>query len=212
MTNEKVLAAIQDRTVESLSNAEFHFMCLIAKHSPNQKRSRAITNACTEFGCSRGVGNAYVKKFGQLHLLCLQDEKLSVLPEVCAVLKNLNPMKKIKSIFTSPIVEEIYRTLIRKYSFVNLETPLRVLTEMENVKHLFTESWHKDYFIKCAFDFVIFDRNGLPKLVLEYHGGGHEGSLQKGCDNFKRTILEEAGIPLRVLMKDESLEKFLIEE
>ncbi|MEJ2637157.1 MAG: DUF2726 domain-containing protein, partial [Calditrichia bacterium] len=53
--------------------------------------------------------------------------------------------------------------------------------------------------LPCRADFVVCDFEGCPEFAVEYNGGYHEGGQQTERDEFKRRILNEVGLPLRVM-------------
>lgn len=99
--------------------------------------------------------------------------------------------------FGSPLALELYRLLKREHAFIYPEIPLCAFIERSAVEHIFTESWHSVYFLTCRADFVVCERNdGIPSLVIEYHGSYHEEEKQKEKDSFKKAVLELVGIPI----------------
>ena len=106
--------------------------------------------------------------------------------------------KTVKPIFGSPPALELYRLLKRDHMFVYPEIPICAFIDRSTVEHLFLEGWHNSYFLMCRVDFVVCESNdGIPQFVVEYQGSYHENKEQIKKDQFKRTVLEFAGIPFR---------------
>jgi len=92
---------------------------------------------------------------------------------------------------------EKIQTLKRKYLFVFPELPICSFVEREAVAHLFTEQWHSNYFLTARIDFVVCDKAGIPEFALEYQGGYHKNKAQREKDDFKRTMMNCAGLHVR---------------
>jgi hypothetical protein len=111
-------------------------------------------------------------------------------------LASLSTQRRVKSIFGSPRALELYRKLKREHAFVFPEIPICAFIERSGVSHLFTETWHENYFLTCRIDFLVCDPEGKPTEALEYQGSYHSDSHQRRKDDFKRQLLEEAGLPI----------------
>ncbi|MEJ2637191.1 MAG: DUF2726 domain-containing protein [Calditrichia bacterium] len=86
------------------------------------------------------------------------------------------------------------KTIIETYS----QTPA-VLSEKGLWQTFFGKALHKGQVLTCRVDFVVCDFEGCPEFAVEYNGGYHEDGQQTDRDEFKRRILNEVGLALRVM-------------
>ncbi|HKV48936.1 MAG TPA: DUF2726 domain-containing protein [Candidatus Acidoferrales bacterium] len=187
---EEMDAAVERGTYESLSDLEFNLLLALTRVRYKNEAFKAI-----------GVGQQYgAKMFKKLQTLSLADEDEShwwLAPSLYTILQNVAFRRKAKSIFGSPLAKEAYRQLKAHYGFVFPEVAICAFIEKATVCHLFTESWHSGYFLTCRIDFVICDEDGKPVFCVEFQGSYHRSGEQTIKDQFKETILAEAGIALQ---------------
>lgn len=179
---------------EALDGLHFGYLqALVATGNTDQ--------AARQVGVSAEHGRALLQELLTLQI-AIRDELNEVLQlanELQAALKQYGARPRVKSIFTSPRVEQLYRQLKREHLFVFPEVPLAAIIERAGVAHLFTKRWHADYFLKARLDFVVCDHGGVPYLAIEYQGGYHNNADVQRRDRFKARILEAVGLKLQTV-------------
>lgn len=199
----------------SLTKFERKFFASFAEASKKyDDYNKRITVAKTQWGLSLDRAEKFYRKLVSLNLVNDNIETLpSILPE--AIEDNL--AEKTKSIWeNTPIEKDIYKSLIKKVKnlYVFPQVPYSAFTDRKKIEHLFIEfknliSNPANYYLQCRTDFLLCDKQGVPKAVIEYQGGGHQEEDKKFKDEFKQRILQENGIILNLVdkyNKDEVLE------
>ena len=182
--------AFKQEVYRQLNKLEFNFLIALAKEESFDKATKSV-------GLSRATAVAMYNSIFRLGLLNTKGNnnfEYEFLPEFKSALLEFSKMKIVKSIFPSPQADKLYQKLKLKYLYVYPEQPVSVFIKTEDIKHLFTEKWHEDYFMKMRIDCVVCDDEGYPKACYEYQGGYHESDVQKQMDDFKKKVVQEVGI------------------
>lgn len=186
--------AIENNVQETLPELELQYLIHLAKID-------SIEDAATVMGMTitngRGIAISLTRK-GAMAAKYVKDNKWNfyIDPKFKEALKKLNT-DKTKSVFGSKLAVKLYKQLRQEHLFVYPEVPLAAFIKKEYIEHLLEESWHSSYFLMCRLDFLITDQNGMPKFGVEYQGGYHENENQKVKDDFKRKLMNEAGLEIK---------------
>jgi hypothetical protein len=134
--------------------------------------------------------------FSGLSVICdIYDDVKKYISEI--------PVSKVKCIWTNPAVIVAYLSLRRKYKNVYPEIPLSVFMEQRTVQHLFTEKWHRWYFLTCRVDFLVCEPIDKPVFAVEIDGSYHSQPEIKQKDDFKERLLTGVGLSIRrIAIKD----------
>ncbi|MEJ2635555.1 MAG: DUF2726 domain-containing protein [Calditrichia bacterium] len=181
---------------ETLSLIEFNCLVQMAVTGHMKKAQLAM-------GLSKDDAVKIMQKLHDLFLIRVEDRDFRMLPELKRALISIGVKRRVGPVFGSPKARDAYRMLKQKYMFVFPEIPLCAFIGKGAMEHLFTEPWHERYFLTCRSDFVVCDFEGYPEFAVEYNGGYHEDGQQTGRDEFKRRILNEVGLPLRVINRQD---------
>ncbi|MEJ2637551.1 MAG: DUF2726 domain-containing protein [Calditrichia bacterium] len=172
---------------ETLSLIEFNCLVQLAITGHMKKAQLAM-------GLSKDDAVKIMQKLHDLFLIRVEDRDFPMLPELERALISIGVKRRVGPVFGSPKAPDAYRILKQKYMFVFPEIPLCPFIEKGAVEHLFSEPWHERYFLTCRADFVVCDFEGYPEFAVEYNGG-----QQTDRDELNRRILNEVGLPLRVM-------------
>ncbi|MBI5574360.1 MAG: DUF2726 domain-containing protein [Elusimicrobia bacterium] len=194
-----------EKVIKQISKYEFQFLKILteAKH---------FDTACQRFGIARRKGFNLLKKFQDMELLsyyCYGHVGFSGISVICDIYDDVKkyiseiPAGKVKNIFTNPAVIMAYLRLRRKYHNVYPEIPLVAFIELSAVRHLFTEKWHKWYFLTCRVDFLVCALIDKPIFAVEIDGSYHSQPEIKQKDDFKERLLTGVGLSIRrIAVKD----------
>lgn len=210
---KKHKTSIENKMYETLSSLELNYLINLSKTS-NINKATIITGIsdALKIEILRKLGNLnlilaarttekmkdYIKSLDYIKIITPIKQKymICIFKDFAKALKTLNN-DKIKQIFGSKSVSKLYKKLKKEYLFVYPEIPVSVIIKKQHIEHLFTETWHSNYFLMCRLDFVVTDQHGMPKFGVEYQGGYHESKEQKVKDDFKKLIMNEAGLEIK---------------
>lgn len=183
--------AIEDGVYDSLTSIELNYLIHLAKTGDSEQVAKIM-------GISEKQRASLHKKISALKLIIFppsggyhMDENFE--KSIC----KLNTDDKLKSVFGSKAAHDLYKKLRRTYMYVYPEIPLSAFIKKQDVEHIFTESWHYNYFLMCRLDFVVTDQNGMPRFGVEYQGGYHESKEQTVKDKFKLKLMNELGLEIQ---------------
>ncbi|HEV3218592.1 MAG TPA: DUF2726 domain-containing protein [Candidatus Acidoferrales bacterium] len=192
LATERAEEAFEKGVYESLSPLEFNFLRALSSEAGFERAAKSV-------GINQNGAGKMFKKLVGLSLIIFPEgsDGYSIVSGLKAVLAKSDSRRVVRSIFGSPAAADLYKRLKREHGFVFPEIPVCAFIDKVAVQHLFSKKWHFDYFLRCRLDFVVCDENGVPQFALEYQGGYHDAPDQRDKDEFKRAILEAAGIGLR---------------
>ena len=183
-------SAVESGAHEGLNDLEYAFLVELAREGDAEKAAVCV-----------GVGGEAMKglmrNLARMDLIEIEKgNRVHLLPELREMLL-LDPRNgKTMSVLGKPKAVELYRTLKRAYAFVFPEVPLAAFIRVGAAESIIAEKADRWYFLTCRVDFLVCDRDGFPRLVFEYQGGGHAEEDNRKRDALKRKFLEAAGIPL----------------
>lgn len=187
----KHIEAIDNGVYESLTPIELNYLIHLAKTKDSNKVAKIM-------GISEKKRESLHKKMGKLYLITFPPSGgYHMNPDFEKALCKLNTNDKLKPVFGSKAAHDLYKKLRRTYLYVYPEVSLAAFIKKQDVEHLFTESWHYDYFLMCRLDFLVTDQYGMPRFGVEYQGGYHENTEQKVKDEFKLKLMNELGLEIQ---------------
>jgi hypothetical protein len=195
---ESMRRAFEGSRHQSLDPLEYNFLIEIAS-------SVTISTAQQRVGVSTRDAKKILEKLDSLDLIDWSEDDLKrpfdpikMLDELRGMLKGEQHRRRVKSIFGSPMAQEVFRKLKSQHPFVYPEIPLCAFIEKSDVEHLFQQG-DLGYFLNCRVDFLICELDGTPVSAVEYQGGYHNDPQQAKRDDFKRKILSAVGLSLTTI-------------
>jgi hypothetical protein len=151
----------------------------------------------------KGMSLPYFEKVLQrleaLELLIITNGRMFFASDYTIIFSNEKAQPGYRRIFGSENNYRLHQQLRREYAFVHPEVPMAAFIIKEKVQHLFTETWQENYFLRCRFDALICDREGMPLLAVEFQSSRHEEESVANHDNFKKEVLASVGLQVRTL-------------
>ncbi|MFA5780343.1 MAG: DUF2726 domain-containing protein [Elusimicrobiota bacterium] len=179
-------------TFLTLPYPEFRFLGMLACEKDLEPARR-------RFGVSKEIALSLVKKFDRLDYLFYFGEVFENAyifnPTLQTVFERLG-QRKTRPIMETNKVFGIYLELKKQHEYVFPEMQLSAFIERKAVEHLFTEKWHRGYFLTCRVDFLICNYDGSPIFAVEVDGTYHQDEDMKIKDAFKEKVITEAGLRL----------------
>lgn len=192
------LALIDKHMYEAMENAAFHGLNLVELSFFKEiiKLNSDYMQAGKHMGmCERNIMSCMesLKEKKLLHYDFF-GFPIRLLPEYTQLLGNDSdaPIKQ----FITDNNRALYKKLRREHPYVYPEASIAAFLDIQRLQYLITEKWHMGYILSARVDCVVCDENGFPLFAAEYQGSAHDEPLIKAKDKFKKSVLENAGIPV----------------
>lgn len=187
---ERFLYSMDNALYEFLSSIEFNFWLKFSL-------SEDVKVASRQLGVTNETGYVLAKKLYKKGLLYIDNKTRKLtLGNRREFVSNFTQKEKIKKLLSSPKEEDLYVKLRRCYLYVYPKVPIREFLDLDNIEHIITDNWMKNYLLSCNVDFLVCDNQMKPRFAVEYNGGYHEFNNTK--DDLKKNVFAECGIPLYV--------------
>ncbi len=187
---------------ESLNKLEMRVLIELSKYNGGNP----YDSIRKKYGLSEENIRRIVNKFIDVHILYQHTSSEDgeewetgylILPELVESLSDVICESGVNPIFPNDKVMSVYKRLKQEHLFVYPEVPICVFINKDFVKDVFTQDWHEHYYLTARVDFLVCDEDSNPKFAVEYQGSYHkDNNAQIGMDEFKRKILEYAGLPI----------------